>query len=43
METLRARSLGFKFIDRTFNLSTPFALRVLDFFYQRMRRAEPAL
>ena len=38
METLLARgSLGFKFIDRTFNLSTPFALRVLDFFYQRMR------
>ena len=38
METLLARgTLGFKFIDRTFNLSAPFALRVLDFFYQRMR------
>ena len=38
MDALLARgATGFKFIDRTFNLSIPFALRVLDFFHARLR------
>ena len=38
MDTLLARgATGFKFIDRTFNLSIPFALRVLEFFHARLR------
>jgi radical SAM superfamily enzyme YgiQ (UPF0313 family) len=38
MDDLLARGAkDFKFIDRTFNLSMPFSLGILNFFYERMR------
>jgi radical SAM superfamily enzyme YgiQ (UPF0313 family) len=36
-ELLDRGAKDFKFIDRTFNLSMPFALGILDFFYARLR------